>query len=631
MHMDMRGGMVQPFFNHRDDCSCPYRPQLQPVFTIDSSEVQNPVVYWVSSGDQLFISDIEGCVCNLVLESDPNRGLPPTSLTTDRQNIYWSNMQTGRIYFIDKQLDPENVFVKYYLLDDARSLRAIGKSLQPYPDTDCLIPRKGKTYSVDEIKRTSSSIRVKLPELAVHLDCEKYNLPATLYTVEITKCDNEPYSNVCEIENRRIFTTYSKDFKAEGLEPFTRYSFKVALSNYYGNKELNGAQFGPNTVIRTLAGIPSKVESVEVKPITPNLAIIQWTSSQISNADYVKYKVHWKFNRSAMQDETPDDIQFSTDDIKTNDNKNFAFLKELLPGAQYIVFIRAYPENLTEQFSESDRKSLTMYREPGNLTVTGVNSSAINITWPLTDEAIVDYKMQYTNSQILDWREVIDLVAQNFTVKFHIKDLEAKTSYIFRMLVRYVNYDDDFIWPYDGRFVFQTLGDVPTPPGTPVLVHSEDSTYQITWETSKTIELPDIVYFLEGQNGDKTVDSFGNDISNWNLVYNGTQNYWNIPETLNQKYLFRVRAESLHGSGNWSLPSSVIDLTNINRVFIVAQKHVGLIVGLCLPVIVIFIFCICYVFCREYSLNKIKVLRLLRIQKKKKKKNSCSHPIVHLK
>lgn len=102
MQSDLDGDNVQPFFNHTEDCTCPFRPMIQPVFTVDVTDPQTPVVYWISENGQLYITDIEGCICNLVVDVDVNRGLPPLSLTTDKKNIYWSNMDTAMIHYTDK-------------------------------------------------------------------------------------------------------------------------------------------------------------------------------------------------------------------------------------------------------------------------------------------------------------------------------------------------------------------------------------------------------------------------------------------------------------------------------------------------------------------------------------------------
>ena len=118
MQSNLDGGDVQPFFNHTEDCSCPFRPNIQPVFTIDNTEPQSPVVYWVGADGELYIADIEGCICSLVLGAGTEHGLPPTSLTTDKSNIYWSNMATGKIHFADKTTNPEDLFVmvSFYVL-----------------------------------------------------------------------------------------------------------------------------------------------------------------------------------------------------------------------------------------------------------------------------------------------------------------------------------------------------------------------------------------------------------------------------------------------------------------------------------------------------------------------------------
>lgn len=113
---DLSGENVQPFFNHTEDCSCPFRPKIKPVFTVDNTEAQSPVIYWISDEGHLNIADIEGCICSHVLEAGVNRGLPPTSLTTDKSYIYWSDMTIHKIHYINKSLSSEDMLVNVRLL-----------------------------------------------------------------------------------------------------------------------------------------------------------------------------------------------------------------------------------------------------------------------------------------------------------------------------------------------------------------------------------------------------------------------------------------------------------------------------------------------------------------------------------
>jgi hypothetical protein len=455
MQSDLSGGNVQPFFNHTEDCSCPFRPTVQPVFTIDNSDHQSPVIYWISAEGQLCIADIDGCICNLVLDTDKDHGLPPTSLTTDKNNIYWSNMNTGKIHFIDKITSSEDILIKDYRLSDVRSIKAIGKSLQPYPDSDCLMPQRA-AYSVQEISKSSSSITIRLPEPIAYLGCEKYNLPATLYSIDIAECktamDNRYNDDICESEESIKYQTYWKEFEAKNLKSYTQYYFKLTLANYYGDQEFtNVDQYGPGLILKTGAGVPTEPTNLNVQALTPTLAVINWIPPQIWNADFLHYKVFWRLTK-AVNDMKP------TSEKSIKDGEVSALLESLLPGQEYFVYVKAYPENFTNIYSKSEEKLLKMYPEPNNLILSGVTPESLNISWSPMNDLLVDYVLEFSMNGAENWETVSQYVLENNRLIFQIANLKSKEYYKFKLILRYRNYTKDFIWPSDDRFTFQTLG-----------------------------------------------------------------------------------------------------------------------------------------------------------------------------
>lgn len=600
MQSDLSGENVQPFFNHTEDCSCLFRPMLQPVFTIDNTDPQSPVIYFISAEGQLFIADIEGCICSLVLDVTPSRGLPPTSLTTDKSYIYWSNMASGKIHYADKTFSGEDTRVREYPISDARYIRAIGKSLQPYPDSDCLMPQRA-VYSVQQVSKTSTSITVRLPDPAAYLGCEKYSLPATLYTIDVSECrkviDNRTISDdVCENDDRIRFQTYWKEFEAKGLKPFTEYRFKLTLANYYGDQEFaNVDQYGPGLVLRTGAGIPLEPRDVQIRSLTPTLAEVEWRHPEQWNAEYVRYKVIWRSTKPVDGVRPEGEKTVKDGDVST-------YLQPLLPGQEYLVYVRAYPENFTDAHSQSEEKLLKMLPEPNNLTLSGVSSEALNISWTPMKDSIVNHSLEYTVSELERWHVVTEFAQIRNRLIFRVRNLKAKEYYKFRLVLRYRNCSEDFIWPNDGRFIFQTLEDIPTAPGTPTLVNMQNSNYRLRWEPARSLGSQILYYFLEGTavgsfSGDEIV---GYNLTNkWLSLYNGTENNWDVQSDMHQKYLFRVRARNDYGFGNWSEMSSVVDLTEMTRAMVIAQEHLGLILGLSVPAITIVLLCFCYCLCRK--------------------------------
>lgn len=454
MRSNLDGRDIQPFFNHIDDCSCPYRPSVSPVMTIDSTNFQKPVMYWISLEGHLNIADIDGCACNLIASASFNKGLPPKSLTVDKMNIYWSNIAEDQIYFVNKKY-PDDAKIRHFYLPFVRSIKALGKSLQTYPITNCLIPDHQVSYNVEEMKKSANSITVRLPDPVPQFGCERYSLPTTLYTIYVSQClENDP--NMCENSDGIKLQTYKKEYEIKDLKPFTNYGLKLALSNYYANLESMSLEFGSGVVLQTEAGAPTAPENVTVEALTPTLAIVYWMPPKILNAPAVRYEVHWRLVRLINGARQKGEFIKGTE--RTTDGRYFTMLEPWLPDQEYLVFVRAYPTHVNDVYSESSSQIVKMYPEPNNLTLTGVSVNSLNVSWVPTINLMVRYTLEYKDVAMEDWQVANDFKIDKDKVTYFIKKLQPRTLYKFHLLLRYPNYKKDFVWPTDGRFTFQTLG-----------------------------------------------------------------------------------------------------------------------------------------------------------------------------
>ncbi|KOC66937.1 Proto-oncogene tyrosine-protein kinase ROS [Habropoda laboriosa] len=607
MQSDLNGRAIQPFFNHIDDCSCPYRPSVIPVMTIDSTNYQKPVMYWISMEGHLNIADIDGCACSLIVSAGFNKGLPPTSLTVDKMNIYWSNIAEDQIYFVNKKY-PDDGEIKHFYLPSVRSIKALGKSLQTYPITNCLIPHQ-VSYNVEEVKKTANSITVRLPQPVPQFGCETYSLPTTLYTIYVSQClENDP--NMCEDSDRTKFQTYEEEYEIKDLKPFTKYRLKLALSNYYADLESMSLEFGSGVVLRTEAGAPTAPENVTVEALTPTLAVVYWMPPKILNAAAVRYEVHWRLVR-LINGARQKGEQFIKGTERTTDGRFFTMLEPWLPDQEYLVFVRAYPAHVNDVYSESPGQVVKMYPEPNNLTLTGVSVNGLNVTWVPTINLTIRYTLEYKDVAVENWQVANDSKMVNEKLTYFIKKLQPRTLYKFRLILRYPNYKLDFVWPTDGRFTFQTLGDVPSAPGMPTVTKLRNSVYQLNWEPAQAHGSQITLYRVEGMKINEIneqIDSSEN--ASWKLFYNGTDNYWIITGDMDDKYRFRVKARNAYGFGGWSRSSPIIDLTETTGGILAAQQHLGLVLGLSVPVITIMLICFCYFLClyRQRKEDKKAVL-----------------------
>lgn len=148
---------------------------------------------------------------------------------------------------------------------------------------------------------------------------------------------------------------------------------------------------------------------------------------------------------------------------------------------------------------------------------------------------------------------------------------------------------------------YDLTGDVPSAPGTPIVTKLRNSVFQLNWEPAHAHGSQITLYRLEGKQVDETDQMKSNNhTEKWTLYYNGTDNYWIVIGDMNLKYQFRVQARNAYGFGGWSEQSLVIDLAENNGAMIAAQQHLGLTLGLSVPVIMIMLLCFCYILCRKY-------------------------------
>ncbi|KMQ83169.1 proto-oncogene tyrosine-protein kinase ros [Lasius niger] len=153
-----------------------------------------------------------------------------------------------------------------------RNIKSLDKSLQPYSLTRCLTPNV-KDYHVDKVNITANSITVRLPEPILNDGCERYNLATTIYNISVnylTCLDND--LNKSEEFNVQ---TYERHYEFQNLTPFTEYTLKLALSNFYFDKLSIGLQFGADVKLAT-AGKLNAPEDVRVRVLTPTLAAVYW-------------------------------------------------------------------------------------------------------------------------------------------------------------------------------------------------------------------------------------------------------------------------------------------------------------------------------------------------------------------
>ncbi|KMQ82763.1 proto-oncogene tyrosine-protein kinase ros [Lasius niger] len=260
MQSDFDGKNIKPFLKNEDNiCFCLYKLLESDSFMqIDDTNIDKPLIYWTSK-DRLFAADIYGRKCNLILSAGNKTNFD--YLTLDKINIYLYSGYEQQIYILKKKYallkSKENAFkhikkVRISLIAHIYQALSLDKSLQPYPPAICLTPNI-KDYHVEEVLITANSIIVRFPEPVLNYGCEKYNLATTIYIISIsymTCLDNNKLNKLEEFNVQ----TYERRYEIQNLTPFTEYTLKLALSNFYVDNLSIDLQYDVGVKLTTTPG-----------------------------------------------------------------------------------------------------------------------------------------------------------------------------------------------------------------------------------------------------------------------------------------------------------------------------------------------------------------------------------------
>ncbi|KAM0730384.1 Tyrosine-protein kinase transforming protein ros [Formica fusca] len=163
--------------------------------------------------------------------------------------------------------------------------------------------------------------------------------------------------------------------------------------------------FSLEVMLRTKPGKLEASENVAVEALTPTIAAVYWMPFKKLNCAPVIYKIYWTLITNSTR-ELSEFLLINKIEHKV-DSKFFTIIEPLIPAQKYRVYVRIYPLNYSELYTDSLSKTLYMYSEPNNITL---NEVSIN-----------------------------------------------GTRYEFCLILRYPKYKKNFTWPSDGRFTFSTL------------------------------------------------------------------------------------------------------------------------------------------------------------------------------
>ncbi|XP_025828950.1 proto-oncogene tyrosine-protein kinase ROS isoform X3 [Agrilus planipennis] len=580
MQSELNGSDIRPFFVQRshnkrsleseeeESCNCPVYPNVEKTFTVDHSDSKTkPAIIFIDSDTHAITSsDKDGCHCEILANHQVvGDSFPLQKLKSDFSNLYWTNKTQGHLYSLRKK---ELNVTKGQEISDAHDMQIYGSHMQPYPEGKCLVPEYKKDTTISLVHATSHSLTLAMPEVTLNKDCENVSQATVEYTIHYKQYHendlNECFGDCSEIK------TLEKVLTIDGLKPFSKYSFWVSVKNYFMELMKTESQNRHSIIIQTSAGAPSKPRNVSATVLNPNMAEIVWAPPEKLNGEFVSYEIHWQTESThGIRQKGEQEVKNLQKHV-ANDTLFTSTLSKLAPNETYSIWIRAKSQT-NESFNDSDSIIVKTFPEPSEISLLNATATTLQIIWkPYTYAEKVDIQYSLLASNV--WKDISEDRVEydgNDTIII-VDDLKPKTQYKFRMKLLYPLYSEPHYWPHDVRFIFETLGDRPSPPGRPYL-QLKSGKFIVMWESPKDngavielykLEVMELLYYNERR---KRSTDYDNKAAieefnyTWTEIYNGTEPAWEIAglKEKNHKYVFRASALNMYG---WSAPSNESDM-----------------------------------------------------------------------
>ncbi|XP_025269266.1 protein sevenless-like isoform X2 [Camponotus floridanus] len=430
---------------------------------IDNMNNEESLIYWLNNWD-IVVTDVNISMCNGILHNtevlDYTRSF--RSMTIDKTNIYIivehpfpyilyvlkkkyvSLKSVKAAQYVEKiRINSDNyMFYKIYAFD---------KFLQPYPPMRCLTPDE-RVYNFENVNATSNTIFVNLPQGVVKSGCKEYNLPTIIYTISVSCLDN----NLNKSEKFEVLTA-ERYYEIQNLTPFTEYKLKYTLSNFYFD-QLSINPFDSNVIsMKTNSGKLNAPENVSALALKPTIAVVHWMPLKKVNCVAATYEVHWKSVTLANGTQQKGK-QFINMPKRTADGRFFTKIHLSLPIQDYLIYVRVYPNNFSDFYNESLSKIDHIYSDPNNITLSEVEINSMDISWISNINLTISPTLEYKENATEKWQTTNYIkINYNKEIIYHIENLQSGTLYKFRLILRYPEYEENFIWPADERFIFSTL------------------------------------------------------------------------------------------------------------------------------------------------------------------------------
>ncbi|XP_050679139.1 proto-oncogene tyrosine-protein kinase ROS-like isoform X2 [Leptidea sinapis] len=580
MTAKVNGTNVRTFFNDseidemnsdfKDDCNCPENPQISKAFAIDltSNDIK---FYWIDPWVHKIVAvDIHGCNCRTAVDATEKKkyGFTPTSITVDSKHVYWYNSTEKTIFYTNKFKKNKIDYIKSSF---GYKIMALDPANQPYPPRQCLFP------TIQELvpRMTSNSantISIHLPNVSKPHRCNEleYEMPATEYTIFY----HLYYSNnatVCDRETCSFITTTNTDLQINDLQPFTNYTVTLEATNFYAKLHEMRPITGPVYIMQTAAEAPKAPKNVTGIVLSPVLARVEWTPEP-----GLWYELHWRTDDSPS---LPHKLkEHNTFEVLEGGKAN---MTRLSPSTLYTVWVRARSRH-SQVSADSLPLRLRTYPSPAPISLRNATAYTIVVIWPApTSYKLHKYSVEFTkvSSGKDEWKSCV----QSGNAEWLAEELRPRTRYRFRLRLQYIQTAPPYYWPHDDRFTYETLGDVPGPPGALRVEAVGEKVLRAWWSEPDPRGDPVTHYRVWGRARNRASNVDENKTKNISkylpsdlppdvddemkmriireglqLLHNGSETYWLIGAgEVSEGFVARVQARNRYGWGALSAESEL--------------------------------------------------------------------------
>ncbi|XP_014362622.2 proto-oncogene tyrosine-protein kinase ROS isoform X1 [Papilio machaon] len=561
----INGSHIRTFFSNHDEaphlrgnCNCPENPQVAKTFTLDMAK-DDIELYWVDPWvHQIVSTDMSACKCRVVVDASKKRyGFTPMAITVDSKYIYWFNSTEKSIYYTNKLTKSEIEQVKAFY---GYKIMTLDPATQPYPPRQCLFPKAHNLHPT-VISNSANSLTLQMPKVGKPKYCHQYNyeMAAIEYTVYYRlKTSNKPI--FCDKKTCPYKITTSSEVILNELSPFTNYTVMLEATNYYAKLHEVAPIVGTPMVLQTAAEAPTAPKDVKATVLSPVLARVTWTPDP-----GLWYELHWGTDDSSSLPLK----EHNTFEVSEGGSAN---MTRLSPDTRYSVWVRARSAH-SSRAGDSPALRLRTYPLPAPLALRNATAYALRVVWtPPTAYNLHHYSVEYSEAMPKGAWRACERVAGG---EWRAGDLRPRTRYRFRLRLQYVPQAPHFYWPNEDIFTYETLGDVPGPPGPLRVQAVGDKVLRAWWAEPDPKGYPVTEYRVWGrpQHIDTTTEEIS--VKNYSellpanlpsdidddmkiriiregleLLHNGTESYWLIGAgEVSAGYVAHVQARNQHGWG----------------------------------------------------------------------------------